>query len=402
MLLDLHGWLPDLLTAHLEDLDFLWPQWVVARASPEYLFSELARLEERIEANVDALVLAGDEAEGLLEEGLGKTSTGTVLSAALVLLRGGDRATQDAVLARIATAAPASALAIGEALGLLEARAPVDPSIAALLDTGTPAVVVAGARALLLRGRAVPDPERVRAHLGESDPAVRAAAWRAAGELLARGQLAAIDRGTFEAALGDADDGVAEAAWWAAAWSRQAWLLQHAFAHATVDLRALEWLGRLGSAAERARVIAALGAEALGPRRFLAAARLGHLDVADALILASADPAPERAIPAAHAFWRITDIRKILDASVALVGPDGDPDLAETAHLPDVPALRKAWAQVRGGFAAGARWARAVDVDAAALEVLDCEARADRLVREVYRGQRAPELALLERFPLVR
>lgn len=392
MLLELHGWIPDLVAAHLEELEFLWPQWAEARCSPDYLVPELGRLEERIEANLDALVLAGDEAETLIEEALGAPSAALVRSAAMVMLHSDPKA-REVLLGRFGEATPAAALALAEALGAVEPASAVERATEVAIDAQAPAAVLASAWTLALWGRPIPGPERVRLYLTEPEPALRAAAWRLAGELLARGELAPVARSEFEAAL--ADEETADAAWWAAAWSRQPWLLSYASAQAAVDVRALSWLARLGGAAERARVIAALDVDALGPGRFMAAARLGHVDVADALLRLAADAAPERAVPAAYAFWRITDVRKILDASVQLVGPDGDPDLAETAHLPDVPALRQAWTQLRPSFAAGPRWARAVEVDRVEptqWAALDCEACDDRVVREVYRGVRAHEL----------
>jgi hypothetical protein len=393
VLLELHGWIPDLVAAHLEELEFLWPQWAEARRLPDYLVPELSRLEERIAANLDALVLAGDEAEPLIEDALDAASPALVRSAAMVMLHR-DPSAYDVLLGRLAEAGPSAALALAEALGALEPGAAVDRATEVAIEAQTPAAVLAAAWTLALWGRPVPGPERVRLYLTEPDPLLRVAAWRLAGELLARGELLPLARSEFEAALADED--TADAAWWAAAWSRQAWLLSHASAQAAVDVRALSWLARLGGSGERARVLEALEVDTLGPARFAAAARLGHVDIAEALLRRAADAAPERAVPAAHAFWRITDVRKILDTSVQLVGPDGDPDLAETAHLPDVPALRQAWTQLRPSFAAGSRWARAVDVDRvepAQWAVLDCEARDDRLVREVYRGVRAPELA---------
>jgi len=390
MLLELHGWLPDLIEAHLESLDFLFPQWVSARASSDYAWAELARMEERIEANLDALVLAGDEAEALIEASLASDSRGVVTAAALVSIRNG-------VLLFDAwdAASPAAALAIGEAYGFATELAVLEP----VLDSSSAAAVVGAAYALTLRGRKVAH-EKLSPHLVDGPDRVRALAWRVMADLVARSLAPAIARRTFEDAF--ADEAVADAAWWGAAWSRQSWLSGHATALATRDVRALRCLAQLGGASDRARVIEAMNTEALGLTRFDAAASLGQVDVADALLIHVAAKDPATAVAASRAFWRMTDQQKLLDASAQVLAPgEDDPDLAETVHLPDVAALKKWWSSARGAFAAGPRWARATDVDKAELTALDGEARTARFLREVHGGKRAPELALLERYPLV-
>lgn len=408
MLLELNGWLSDLLEAHLERLDSLWPRWDVARASADFTREELLRLEERIEANLDALVLAGDEAGPLIEAGWSSESRGTALTAALVTLRQGQAGRIEALLGLLPGAPVATALAMCEAVAFAAADAQVDHALEALLDSDRPAAAVGAAHALLLRGRPIASPQRLIAHLDDPDETVRSVAWRVVGDLSARGLTRPPARGVFEAAFAKADRGIgigtsiAEAALWAAAWSRQSWLLSYLRQTATREIKALEWLGRLGGPEDCALVLEAMSRKELGPLRFLAAARLGHAEIAGALVELCSDPVPERAVLAAHALWRITDQRRNLDETAAILGPDGDPDFAETAHLPDGVALRRWWREARSEFSSGPRWARALDVAVTDVTRLDCEAAADRIVREVYEGKRRPEeaRARLERYPL--
>lgn len=418
MLLDIHGWLSDLLEAHLEHLDFLWPRWEAARASAEYMREELRQLEERLEANLDALVLAGDEARLLVEAGWSSESRGTALASALVTLRQGQKDRVEALLGLLPAAPVPTALAICEAVAFAPADAPVDDALAALLESRSAAAVVGAADALLLRGRSVASPERFVDYLETPDGTVRAVAWRVVGDLSARGLIRSPDRSVFEAAFAEvgsggapgaglgadatAGGGTAEAALRAAAWSRQRWLLSSLRQAATREVKALEWLGRLGGPEDLGLILEAMRREELGPLRFLAAARLGHAEVASALVELCSDPRPERAVPAAHALWRITNQRRNLDETAAIVGPDGDPDLAETAHLPDAVALRQWWHEARRAFPSGPRWARGLDVAVTEETGLDCAASADRVVREVFEGRRRPEEARArqDRFPL--
>jgi hypothetical protein len=180
VLLELHGWIPDLVAAHLEELEFLWPQWAEARCSPDYLVPELGRLEERIEANLDALVLAGDEAETLIEEALGAPSAALVRSAAMVMLHS-DPASREVLLGRLGEATPAAALALAEALGAVEPASAVERATEVAIDAQAPAAVLASAWTLALWGRPIPGPERVRLYLTEPEPALRRrlGAWRA-------------------------------------------------------------------------------------------------------------------------------------------------------------------------------------------------------------------------------
>src|SRR5262245_30988340 len=62
--------IPHILQHQFEDLQFLWTQFQRALKSPDYKARDLHWLEERIAANVDGLLVAGEEARPLLEEAL--------------------------------------------------------------------------------------------------------------------------------------------------------------------------------------------------------------------------------------------------------------------------------------------------------------------------------------------
>ena len=53
--------LPDLVEEHFEELAFLWGQRRGALRSPRFMPRDLDRLEKRIEAHLQGLLIAGDE-----------------------------------------------------------------------------------------------------------------------------------------------------------------------------------------------------------------------------------------------------------------------------------------------------------------------------------------------------
>src|SRR6266704_5667510 len=79
--------MPDLLEEHFEELQFLWGQRRSALRSPLYTARELLDQEERIEAHVQGLLVAGDQLIPLVEEGLASDDPLLVFASTYVLLR---------------------------------------------------------------------------------------------------------------------------------------------------------------------------------------------------------------------------------------------------------------------------------------------------------------------------
>jgi len=65
-----NGPLPDLVSRHFEEASFLWTLRRRAVDAPHYTFADLERLDERIEAHLDGLRIAGASAEAVIDEGL--------------------------------------------------------------------------------------------------------------------------------------------------------------------------------------------------------------------------------------------------------------------------------------------------------------------------------------------
>ncbi|WP_163782540.1 TIGR02270 family protein [Myxococcus vastator] len=79
----------EMLASHLDEAGFLWRQWRRALVAPDHVLDEVARVEARLLAHLDALVLAGDRAATrLLMPALAEADEpGRVECAALGLLR---------------------------------------------------------------------------------------------------------------------------------------------------------------------------------------------------------------------------------------------------------------------------------------------------------------------------
>lgn len=84
------AWLQSLLEEHFLELQMLGEMRLAASIDADYRLEDLPSLDERLEAHVDALLLAGKRADGIVLEGLGAEESDVVFASALVLLRKGD------------------------------------------------------------------------------------------------------------------------------------------------------------------------------------------------------------------------------------------------------------------------------------------------------------------------
>src|SRR5687767_1054910 len=110
------AFLPDLLELHFEELQFLWARRRAALRSPTETPRELSALEERIEAHVQGLLAVGARMRPLVEPALTGEDRNAAFAAAYALLRLGDPALVDRVVAAIPAAPPAARQGVAEAL----------------------------------------------------------------------------------------------------------------------------------------------------------------------------------------------------------------------------------------------------------------------------------------------
>ena len=400
------SFLPDLVEEHFEELAFLWGQRRTAVRSPRYLPRDLDRLEARIEAHLQGLLIPGEELAAFVRPGLEGDDADEAFAAGYSLLRSRVPGGAEKVWEAFASAAGPRLDGLAEAL----AFGPADAFLSRLQDAATsapPARSAAAADALALRGRLRPDGRARDAWLASEDAAVRRKAWRIAA-------LCALpeSRALWERGLQDPDAGVRRAAREAALWCRQAWTLDEARrarrpADADPDSRYL--VAATGNAADLERVLAWAKEPGSGPERLLLPGVLGHPGGVEVLLDAMAELDLAAAAFAGRAFTKITGEDVDSGRRAVVPPPDGkEPDEFEAEFLDELPLpderkARTAWEKRRGDFATGTRWCRGVDCSRgcpeAALETLDRESLWEARLRGTLDGTWKGRPADLEALP---
>lgn len=200
--------IPTVLSRHAEEAAFLWLLRDRAVARPQYTLSTLTELDQRVEAHLDGLRVAGETGARLArDQFLEYCEPGEAFTAAHLAF---EAARTDTILALLEAAEgnPSLVRGIVSAVGWLteEAAAVALPMLQAW---GTPIALHIGlAGAAVRRG---PIPARVL-DAGLRDPACRARAIKAVGEMGDTGRLAAV-----RDHLGDRDLEVRFAAAWTVA-----------------------------------------------------------------------------------------------------------------------------------------------------------------------------------------
>jgi uncharacterized protein (TIGR02270 family) len=173
----------EIVDQHAEEAAFLWLLRDAAVSAPHYTLADLANLDQRVEAHLDGLRLAGEGGwETAIREARTHRQPGEVFAAALLALESGDseRVAGVVELAGVA-ASPPNARALSSALGWL---AP-DRAVAAIrpfLSAAEPALKRIGLAAAALHRRNPGASVLVEACAAD-DPYLKARALRALGEL---------------------------------------------------------------------------------------------------------------------------------------------------------------------------------------------------------------------------
>ncbi len=183
---------------HAENAAFLWTQRDRAVRAPHYRLNDIVELDERIEANLDGLRVAGDIGWKLCVEGLDQQGRGEVFAAAVLAFGGNDPDKIEKVF-EVSQAAPGLDRPVISALGWLEADG-VKNHLASLIASEAPLK-----RRIGIAGYAVHrlDPAAVLIHtISDADLRVRARALKAIGELGKINLLPHVQRATAEEDLG--------------------------------------------------------------------------------------------------------------------------------------------------------------------------------------------------------
>jgi uncharacterized protein (TIGR02270 family) len=341
---------------HAEDAAFLWAARSAALEAPDTRLEDLVRLDERIEANLDGLRIAGHAGRRVARLALRGGDAGEVFAAAVLACE----STREGTLARLIEEAPAKEV-VGGLCGAVS-WVPFGRQRLAIeeLRKGASSIERRAALVALVAHRRDPGTALLSAVL-DDDPLLVATAVRAIGEL-SRSDLMVV----LEAAM-LADE--PESRFWAA-WS--AVLLGDA--KGTAVLRAIAEHG--GPRAEQAAEIVAM---TLGPAEAMAfvealsgrdadrrsatraAAALGDPKLVPMLLEWLDEPALARR--AADAVSSITGMAIVGELAAdaptrAADDADEDDDVIDPddgLSWPDPIAARKAWGQSKASFHSGTR-----------------------------------------------
>jgi len=169
----------EVVEQHAEEASFLWLLRDDAVRAPNYNLQDLADLDERVEANIDGLRVAGDVGWEYCEAGLEKEEPGEVFVAGVIAFEGTNESRIQKVI-EIACSEPELGRALGSALGWLTFEQARTHAESLLRSEDTKAVRIG------LTGFAVhrQDPGSFLIDaITSSDPDLRSRALKAAGEL---------------------------------------------------------------------------------------------------------------------------------------------------------------------------------------------------------------------------
>ncbi len=346
---------------HAEDAAFLWTARQVAITAPDVRLDDLIRLDERLDANLDGLRIAGKAGAKIAISALDGGEAGEVFAAAVLAAEDGEGGR----LARMMESAAGEdgVTGISGALGWL----PLRKGRGALDRLGASRAPFARRAALVgLAAHRRDAKGLLDAALLDDDLGLNAVALRTIGELRRLDRTGALDVGV------QADD--RESRFWAA-WSatllgdrRGARVLQAiataggAFAEESATRAAIA----LAPDEVRSWISDMAKEDALHRVAFRAAAALG--DPSAIPILLEALDVPARARVAADAFTTITGIAIAGDLAGAapegfVSGPTADPDDEDITPDPDgnlawprAAEIRATWAKREKDFAPGVRY----------------------------------------------
>ncbi|HEX5576515.1 MAG TPA: hypothetical protein VFX42_11615, partial [Gemmatimonadales bacterium] len=401
------SYIPELVEHHYEELQFLWGQRESALRSPKYTMRELSALEQRIDAHVQGLLVAGVDLIHIVEQGLTSDDAATSFAAAYALLRLENETATLAVIQAFSGAQGKQMYGLRQALSLARMEQLL-PSLPFLFFSSATPTVAAAADVLACHGALPPPGLTIDTLLQDEDPGVRETAWR----VVANSGLS-VDPKLYAAAMRDEAPAVRRAGLVAAAWTSVpgALLLARQLAETpTLDnLYALELLAILGETEDVQRVIALAKVKELGPARFKLVGAFGHPALIELVLAELTNSDPEAAVAAAAAFTKMTGLDIESKERTALPPKSGEQsdefeaEFAEEVTLPNPELARAHWDKVKPQFVRTTRLCRGMDISRGAppeaLAKLDMESRWELFLRSKFNRTWAGAPADLERFP---
>jgi uncharacterized protein (TIGR02270 family) len=90
--------IPDIVSQHVEEVAFLWLLRSNAIRQPHYALKDLAKLDDRVEAHLDGLRVAGEPGWELCKAALANEEAGEVFAASVMAFESGIDSRIQAVL----------------------------------------------------------------------------------------------------------------------------------------------------------------------------------------------------------------------------------------------------------------------------------------------------------------
>ena len=180
--------MPIVVEQHAEEAAFLWLLRDAAIRAPHYSLKDLAKLDDRVEAHIDGLRIAGDAGWEICKEALSLEEPGEVFAAAVLALESREPARIEQVLS-VAEAVPEAVR------GLISAFGWVSPSQLQRTVKGLLVSTSSFHRRIGIAACAVhrADPKvALQAAIIDDDPILQARALRAVGELGCKDLLPAL------------------------------------------------------------------------------------------------------------------------------------------------------------------------------------------------------------------
>ena len=174
--------IPHIISQHAEESAFLWMLRDNALKAPHYSLKDLATLEERINAHLDGLRVASEEAWPFCVEGLAFEESGEVFTAGFIAL---DQSREDwlAAVMEVAEAAPEASRGLISALGWVP-REKLRGHVVGWLQSDNPLRRLVGVSACAIQR--VDCGRYLQKAVQDGDAFVRARALRSVGEIRRR------------------------------------------------------------------------------------------------------------------------------------------------------------------------------------------------------------------------
>jgi uncharacterized protein (TIGR02270 family) len=353
--------IPGLLTVHAEELEYLWGRRRSTSTSPNFTLRHLNELNERIEAHLQGLLVAGDGLAGLMMPRLTDEDRDSVFVGAFALLRSLKRDHVREVVEAFRTASGPALAGLSDALALASI-APCEQDLCGCLNGPDGERAAASALVLACHGRLDPTSPKLTKLLSDPDPVVARAAWRAV-QLV---EPASAATRPYPEAFKSKDAGIRDAALGAAVWRGERWVPDVARTLAEAgDAVATQWLAAIGGAEAAPLMRQILAQPQRTPEMIRAAGRFGHPDMIEPLLDAMAAEDPKVAAIAGEVFTRIVGFAVEGHRETLQVAKDADQferEFAEEVWLPDAVQARQLWERYGQTWRAGLRWCRGCEV----------------------------------------